>query len=543
MNKISKISKNNKSKLIAATLKPTSALTAFLCLVGAWLYYTGAPVFWAGFAAIMFFYILIFFVGAYSEHLYKSSDNSEVLVAGRTIPLAISVFTMSATWIDGGYVNGTAEYTASSGLAWVQAPWCYAISLIIGGLFFARTMRRYRFRTMLDPLAQRFGERNAALLFIPALLGETFWTAAILTALGTTFATILNLDFNTAILLSAFIGIAYTSMGGLWAVALTDVVQLLFLFFGLYLIIPFILPHVGGLDHLIEQYQAQKGELAQFFPPLKGWQSEAWGNSYFLWWDYAFLLIFGGIPWQVYFQRVLSAKDENTAVRLSVLSGVVCLLAAIPPIIIGMVGATVNWADAGVPPPESTVLTLPYVIRYLSNPVVATIGLGAVAAAVMSSVDASILSASSMASWNVYRPLINPNLSDKTLSKVLKRCVWIVGIAATIMALKVKSVYALWLLCSDLVYCILFPQLATALFDPKANRHGSTAGLWVALILRIGGGEATLGIPNFLPYPMVENGVVLFPFRTLSMLCGLLTILVVSRLTQHLSPPNKLQQM
>lgn len=528
---------------LVVTLKPTAALTAFLGIVGLWLYFTGVPVFWAGFAAIMFFYVLIFFVGAYSEHFYKSSDNSEVLVAGRTIPLAISVFTMSATWIDGGYVNGTAEYTASSGLAWVQAPWCYAVSLIIGGLFFARTMRRYRFRTMLDPLEQRFGKRNAALLFIPALLGETFWTAAILTALGTTFATILNLDFDTAIILSAFIGIAYTSIGGLWAVALTDVVQLIFLFFGLYLIIPFILPHVGGLENLIAQYQAQKGQMANFFPPLDGWRDAAWGNSYFLWWDYALLLIFGGIPWQVYFQRVLSAKDENTAVRLSVLSGIVCLFAAVPPIIIGMVGATVNWADVGAPVPESTVLTLPYVIRYLSNPIVATVGLGAVAAAVMSSVDASILSASSMASWNVYRPLVRPNMSGETLSKVLKRCIWIIGVAATIMALKVKSVYALWLLCSDLVYCILFPQLLTALFDKKANRYGSTAGLLIAFVLRIGGGENTLGIPNFLPYPMVENGVVLFPFRTLSMLCGLAAIVIVSRLTQQLVPPTKLQEM
>ena len=92
--------------------------------------------------------------------------------------------------------------------------------------------------------------------------------------------------------------------------------------------------------------------------------------------------------------------------------------------------------------------------------------------------------------------------------------------------------YALWFLCSDFVYCILFPQLVTALFDRRANRIGSAAGLAVALFLRVGGGEPVLGIPTLLPYPMVDDaGTVLFPFRTLAMVSGLVTILVVSRLT------------
>ena len=39
-----------------------------------------------------------------------------------------------ATWVGGGYINGTAEvlYDKSLGLVWAQAPWCYAISLGLG---------------------------------------------------------------------------------------------------------------------------------------------------------------------------------------------------------------------------------------------------------------------------------------------------------------------------------------------------------------------------------------------------------------------------
>ena len=77
----------------------------------------------------------------------------------------------------------------------------------------------------------------------------------------------------------------------------------------------------------------------------------------------------------------------------------------------------------------------------------------------MSSVDSSILSASSMGAWNVYRPLASNGGESAELHMVVRRLIWIVGIAATLIALRIQSVYALWFLCSDLVYCILFPQL------------------------------------------------------------------------------------
>ena len=45
-------------------------------------------------------------------------------------------------------------------------------------------MRKEGYITMLDPLQERFGGRMGGLLFIPALCGEVFWSAAILAALG-----------------------------------------------------------------------------------------------------------------------------------------------------------------------------------------------------------------------------------------------------------------------------------------------------------------------------------------------------------------------
>jgi high affinity choline transporter 7 len=89
-----------------------------------------------------------------------------------------------ATWVGGGYISGTAEEIYGKGLIWCQAPFGYALSLVFGGLLFANKMREQGYVTMLDPFQDAFGERMGGMLFIPALCGEVFWSAATLAALG-----------------------------------------------------------------------------------------------------------------------------------------------------------------------------------------------------------------------------------------------------------------------------------------------------------------------------------------------------------------------
>jgi high affinity choline transporter 7 len=68
-----------------------------------------------------------------------------------------------------------------------MAPLGDALSLFIGGLLFAKQMRRQGYVTMIDPFQKKYGKRMGGLLFVPALLGEIFWSAAILSALGSFF--------------------------------------------------------------------------------------------------------------------------------------------------------------------------------------------------------------------------------------------------------------------------------------------------------------------------------------------------------------------
>lgn len=261
-------------------------LGIFALFAGGILAYIGisnADIHWGGFISMMIFFAFTYYLGAFYA-AKKSNSFSDMIVAKRSMPFFVGMVTMAATWVGGGYINGTAESTYSDGLIWAQAPWGYALSLIIGGIFFARKMRRHQFMTIIDPLEQRFGKRMAGVLYIPALLGELFWSAAILTALGTTFGMILNIDFQTSIILSAMIAIAYTVAGGMWAVAFTDVFQMIVILLGLFLVVPFVLSNVGALDSVWANYRHDFGSSANLLPPLDGWKNPDLGNLFWNWW-------------------------------------------------------------------------------------------------------------------------------------------------------------------------------------------------------------------------------------------------------------------
>ena len=102
-----------------------------------------------------------------------------------------------------------------------------------GGLAFAKIMRKKEYFTMLDPFQEKYGLRMGGLLYIPALLGEIFWSAAILAALGATISVVISLDRIPSVIASACIAIFYTLIGGLYSVAYTDVIQLICIFIGL----------------------------------------------------------------------------------------------------------------------------------------------------------------------------------------------------------------------------------------------------------------------------------------------------------------------
>ena len=86
---------------------------------------------------------------------------------------------LTATWVGGGFINGSAEETYKAGLVWTQAPVGYGLSLFISGTFFAKKMRDSAYVTMVDPFTQKYGKWGA-LQALPSAVSEVFWSASIL---------------------------------------------------------------------------------------------------------------------------------------------------------------------------------------------------------------------------------------------------------------------------------------------------------------------------------------------------------------------------
>ena len=229
---------------------------------------------------------------------------TDLLVAGRAMPFWMATITMAATWIDGGYLLGTAEGVFTSLASGWQGGVCFGLSLVLGGLFFARRMRQLEFVTLIDPLAARFGKHWSAVLSLPALLGEVLWSAELLVAIGATFGVMLGMDLTASILVSAAVVTCYTMLGGMWSVGYTDIVQFCSdSASGCSWRCRFALDAVGGLDACWSYYVEQQGERRG--ASFRRSSAEGYWTAPRIvgWWDLSIMLALGGIPWNCYFQR------------------------------------------------------------------------------------------------------------------------------------------------------------------------------------------------------------------------------------------------
>ncbi|XP_059144286.1 high-affinity choline transporter 1-like [Physella acuta] len=487
-----------------------------------------------GIVAVVIFYIIILVVGIVTgRKTGKSLSNEAVLVADRKLGLFVSIFTMTATMVGGGYINGSAESAAYSGVLWTQAPIGYCLALFVGGFFYAPKMREENYITMFDPFQLKYGKKVGALLTIPQFLGDLFWSAAVLSALGATISIILDMSSTLAIILSAAVAILYTFTGGMYAVAYTDVIQLILIAIGLIIAFPFCLAH----------------QAVDLTTVSGRWLGEVPTSSIASYIDIYLLCIMGGIPWQSFFQRSLASRTVHIAKWSALIAGVFSMSMAIPPMMMGIAASATDWNlttyDDEIPIPEDRKrFILPIALSYLTPLPVSIIGTGAIAAAVMSSADSCILASSSVFTWNIYTEILRPKASERELMWVLRIAILVVGVLGSAIAIFSTTIYGLYLMCSDLIYVVLFPQLTLVLWMPKSNSYGSVVGFFVSLFLRLLSGEPVIHLPAVIKYPYYDEvrQEQLFPFRTFCMLMGAVCIVVVSLVTHYVFVNEKISR-
>ena len=178
----------------------------------------------------------------------RIAASADYIVAGKRLSLLLATGTLAATWF-GGEDSASAPRAlpirADSWRSW-PIPFGAALCLFLAGLFYVRLLRRMGLMTIASFFTSRFDGRAgllASLCTIPAYVG---WVASLMVAFGRVLQSLTGFDPTTGILLAAAVVLIYTWAGGMWAVTLTDFVQLTVLIAGMLIITPMLLADMGG---------------------------------------------------------------------------------------------------------------------------------------------------------------------------------------------------------------------------------------------------------------------------------------------------------
>jgi len=417
--------------------------------------------------AVIIYLVITVAVGVLSSKLVKNS--TDFVLAGRQLPLFLSASALFATWFGSETIFGASSTYLEHGLIGViEDPFGGALCLILFGLFYLRPMYRMNVLTIGDVYKKLFGQKVellSSIFMIPAYFG---YVAAQLVALALILTTISGISISTGIIISTLVVVAYTFMGGMWAISITDFIQTTLIVLGLVWVSVLVIQQAGGITPILD---AAPEESFQFLPENS---SIGWLNYIGAW----MILGLGSIPSQDIYQRVMAAKSEKIALISTLLAGFFYLSFGLLPLFIAL-GAKFLYPELYL---ENQQLLLPQMVLRHGGIMVQVVFFGALISAIMSTTSSGLLAPSAIISENIIKPFLGDKLKEKHFLWLLRANIVFVAIIATIMAHLNTNIYELVANASILMLVSLFAPLTMGLYWKKASSTGAILSIVMGML-------------------------------------------------------------
>ncbi len=399
----------------------------------------------------------------------RARSKSEFLVAGRRLGPAMYSGTMAAIVLGGASTIGGVGLGYQYGLSGAWMVFTIGLGLLALSVFFSARIARLKVYTVSEMLDLRYGGRAGV------ISGVVMWAYTLMLAVTSTiaYATIFDVLFDMnrtlAIVLGGSIVVAYSTLGGMWSITLTDMVQFVVKTIGvLILLLPIAVVKAGG-------FTAMKAELpTSYFDPLG-----IGGETIF---TYVLIYTFGMLIGQDIWQRVFTARSDTTAKWGGTVAGTYCLAYALAGAVIGT-AAKVLYPKLGSPDDAFATIVkdeLPVGVRGLV--------LAAALAAVMSTSSGALIACATVANndiWSRLRGIVKApaehveNADDRDEVKGNRVFILIMGLAVIGTAIAIDNVVeALTVAYNLLVGGLLVPILGGLVWK-RGTVHGALASVVV----------------------------------------------------------------
>lgn len=402
--------------------------------------------------------VLIYAAGMLALGWYgmrRAKTHEDYLVAGRNLGPTLYMGTMATTVLGGASTVGTVRLGYVHGISgfWLCA--ALGLGIIALNLFLAKPLLRLRIFTVTQVLERRYNpmarQASAAIMLAYALMIGVTSTLA----MGTVLQVLLDVPFWMALLFGGGVVVVYSTIGGMWSLTLTDIVQFVIKTVGLmFILLPVCLYKVGGWDQLVAQLPA-----SSFSWTTIGWDTII---TYFL------IYFFGILIGQDIWQRVFTARDEKVCQRAGTTAGVYCVLYGLACALIGM-AAHVLMPDLANPNNAFAAMiktTLPDGIRGLL--------MAAALAAMMSTASAGLLAASTTLTEDLLPKLRGGKQSSLGINRLFTL---LTGLVVLGIALAVNDVISALTLAYNLLVGGMLIPLIGAIFWKRATTAGAITSM------------------------------------------------------------------